>query len=169
MKRAKQLELVQRATQHAERDRAESLVRAEQDLGACEMKLAELTRYRADYELSLGEAEGARQDVTRIRDFQIFLARLGEAIEQQRMLVERARARRDLQYNNWRYTAQRARAVGTLAKRWQTEDRRAGERKEQGEADERAQRAAHRGLNQLAESDQPASTQSGSGQSGEVR
>ncbi len=154
MKRAQRLELVQRATEHAERDRAESLVRAEQEVQACEAKLTELTRYRQDYERALGAPDLPGRDVSRLRDFQVFLARLTEAISQQRVLLTQARARREAQLAHWQQAAQRAKAVGTLADRWQAEDRRSEDRREQNETDERAQRVVSRSAADHAGKDQ---------------
>ncbi len=52
MKRVQRMQLVQRATLHAERDRAEALGDAERQVQACQVRLDELTHYRRDYEQS---------------------------------------------------------------------------------------------------------------------
>lgn len=138
MKRVDRLDVVQRVTERAERERAEQLAKAEQSLTECEGKLAELIRYREDYERNF--QRGAGTDITRIRDYQVFLARLGEAIAQQRNLVTQAQARRAAQFEQWQEAAQRTRAIGTLSDRWQAEERRASDRIEQRDSDERALR-----------------------------
>ncbi len=139
MKRAERLDLVQRVTQKAERDRAESLGTAEHHLAACEAKLLELQTYRAEYERRLRDSGGAR-DIVALRDYQVFLARLSEAIEQAAALVAHARVKRDAERLRWQEAAQRSRAIETLADRWQIEERRADDRREQRDTDERAQR-----------------------------
>ena len=56
-----------------------------------------------------------------MRDFQAFLARLGDALEQQRQVVEQARAAHQAAIVVWREAAKRAHVVDTLAERWQVE------------------------------------------------
>ncbi len=80
-----------------------------------------------------------------MRDFQTFLAKLGEAMAQQRELVAAAQKALDAERSQWREAAQRAHVVETLAERWQTEESRAANRRDQVECDELSQqRAAHK-------------------------
>jgi flagellar protein FliJ len=139
MRRADRLDVVQRVTERAERERAEQLAQAERLLVESECKLAELTRYRQEYEHNF--QRGAGSDITRIRDYQVFLARLGEAIAQQRTIVTQAQGRRAAEFARWQAAAQRTRAIGTLSERWQAEERRETDRIEQRDTDERALRA----------------------------
>jgi flagellar protein FliJ len=140
MKRAQRLSLVQQVTERAERECAEALARADQHVAQCEIKLGELQRYRQDYESQLSQG-GRSHDVTRLRDFQVFLAKLGDAITQQSQLLTQAMARRAADYSRWQSAAQRARAIETLGDRWQAEERSAADRIEQIATDERATRA----------------------------
>jgi flagellar FliJ protein len=75
-----------------------------------------------------------------LRDFQTFMARLGEAVKQQAQLVAKAKADRDAERTVWQHAAQRAEVVGGLVKRWQKDEQRHADRQEQRESDERAQR-----------------------------
>ena len=152
MKRVQRMQLVQRATLHAERDRAEALGDAERQVQACQVRLDELTHYRHDYEQSYANPTHAGREISQVRDFQVFLARLSEAISQQRLLLTQACARREAEFAQWRHAAQRAKSVETLADRWQAEDRRADDRREQNESDERAQRTVYRTVSQSAQS-----------------
>lgn len=138
MKRAERLDVVQRVTERAERERAEQLAHAEKLVVESENKLVELIRYRQEYERNF--QRGAGTDITRIRDYQVFLARLGEAIAQQRTLVTQAQARRSAEFARWQEAAQRTRAIETLSERWQAEERRESDRLEQRDSDERALR-----------------------------
>jgi flagellar FliJ protein len=149
VKRVQRLDIVQRVTEQAERERAEALARAEQHVNECEMKLADLQRYRTDYEQSFQRGGGG--DVIRLRDFQVFLARLSEAINQQRTLLTQAEARRASEYTRWQEAAQRTRAIGTLTERWLTEERRVSERTEQRESDERALRSSANANREVSE------------------
>jgi flagellar biosynthesis chaperone FliJ len=55
--------------------------------------------------------------------------------------VTRTRAQRDSEWQNWQGAAQRAEAVGHMVKRFQTEEVRAADKREQQESDERSARA----------------------------
>jgi flagellar FliJ protein len=78
-----------------------------------------------------------------LRDYQVFLARLAEAVRQQALVVERAKVERDAQRAQWQQAAQRSKAVEHVIENWRAEDRKIAERKEQRDSDERAQRAAY--------------------------
>ena len=101
-----------------------------------QQKLAALERYRGEYENGFASRVGAGTDVIGMRDFQTFLARLGEAITQQREVVSLAQGVLDAERSNWREAAQRAHVVDTLAERWHSEESRAADRRDQQESDE---------------------------------
>ena len=145
MSRADQLDLVQQVATRTERERAERLAEAERNAIEAEQKLVALERYRNEYEDQLAQRGAGGVDISGVREFQAFLARLGEALGAQRQVLAAARAVRDQMLNSWREAAQRAQVVQTLADRWQTEARREEDRRDQRESDELAQRgAAHK-------------------------
>ena len=142
MKRSERLDIVQQATSRTERERAEKVGAAERHLVEMQQKLAALEKYRGEYENGFANSAGAGADVIRMRDFQTFLARLGEALAQQRELVALAQNALDAERSNWREAAQRAHVVETLAERWQSEETRAESRRDQMESDELSQQLA---------------------------
>jgi flagellar FliJ protein len=145
MNRADQMDLVQQVATRTERERAERLAEAERNAIEAEQKLVALERYRNEYEEQLAQRGAGGVDISGVREFQAFLARLGEALVAQRQVLGAARAARDQQLNSWREAAQRAQVVQTLADRWQTEARREEDRRDQRDSDELAQRgAAHK-------------------------
>lgn len=145
MTRIDRLDVVQQVAARTERERAERLGEAERAAIEAEQKLVALERYRNEYEGQLAERGAAGVDVSGVREFQAFLARLGEALVSQRELLKAARQSRDLLLNSWREAAQRAKVVHTLAERWQDEARRDEDRRTQRESDELAQRGpAHK-------------------------
>jgi flagellar FliJ protein len=131
---------VQRMLGSTERERARDLGSAQQQLGAAETKLQDLQRYLHDYTQAFQERAKGGHHVLVLRDFQVFLARLEEAVRQQELIV--ARAREDVAGNTrqWQSAARQVKAVDTVVDRWQTDERRVTDRKEQKETDERAQR-----------------------------
>lgn len=140
MKRAQRMGTVRRVVEDTEKARAEHLAASERRLGECESKLAELERYEAEYLREFGRRAGAGMGSGSVRDYQVFLTRLAEAVRQQTQITMRARAERDAERERWRSAAQRAHSVGRLVDRWSEEDRRLLEQREQRESDERAQR-----------------------------
>ncbi len=140
----KQLRTVQKVTDNEERRQAERLATRERRLAECEAKLAELASYQSNYAREFAERAGRGMDGARLRAFQTFLARLGEAVQQQAEIVDRARAERDADRDHWRRAAQRAEMVDHVVKRRASEERRALDRQEQRDADERSLRKFHR-------------------------
>jgi flagellar protein FliJ len=141
MKRAQRLEMVQNVVEDQERRRAEALAASERRVTESETKLAELENYHASYVRGFAVRAGSGIDANLARDYQAFLGRLEEALRQQTQIVTRARAQRDGERQTWQGAAQRAEAVGQMVKRFQSEEARAIDRREQQESDERSSRA----------------------------
>ena len=133
--------MVQNVVDDAERRRAEALALSERRTGESEAKLAELESYHASYVRGFAARAQTGIDGNMARDYQAFLARLEEAIRQQTQIVTRTRAQRDSEMQNWQGAAQRAEAVGQMVKRFQTEEARTADKREQQESDERSARA----------------------------
>ena len=141
MKRAERLEMVQNVVDDQERRRAEALARSENQVTESEAKLAELQAYLDSYVSGFAQRAQSGINAVMARDYQAFLSRLEEALRQQSQIVFRARAQRDGEKRNWQGAAQRAEAVGQMVKRFQSEEARAADRREQSESDERSARA----------------------------
>jgi flagellar FliJ protein len=146
MKRAQRLEMVQNVVDDQERRRAEELAASQRRVTESEAKLAELETYHDSYVRGFAMRAGSGMDGAMARDYQAFLARLEEAIRQQTQIVTRTRAQRDSEMQIWQGAAQRAEAVGQMVKRFQTEEARALDRREQVESDDRSMRAWTYGL-----------------------
>lgn len=139
MTRSERMGVVKQATAHSEREQAEKVALAERHVVEMEEKLGALERYRKEYEDGFAARAGAGLGVAAGRDFQAFLARLGDALEQQRQVVEQARAAHQATILVWREAAKRAHVVDTLAERWQVEESRAESRRDQRDSDELSQ------------------------------
>jgi flagellar protein FliJ len=142
VKRSGRLDVVQQAAAQTEKERAERVGAAERNVQEMQDKLAALEKYRNEYEAGFATRAGAGADVIRMRDFQTFLAKLGEALAQQRELVVLAERALDHERLQWREAAQRAHVVDTLQERWQNEESRAETRRDQQESDELSQQRA---------------------------
>ena len=121
MKRSERLDVVQQATARTEREHAERVAAAQRHVVEMEEKLAALEKYRSEYEAGFAARSRAGFDAAGVRDFQTFLARLGEALTQQAELVSKARGRargRDAPVARSRAARPRGRYAGrTLAGR----------------------------------------------------
>jgi flagellar FliJ protein len=145
MTRSERLDVVQQVANRNEREHAERVAAAQRHLQEMEDKHAALVKYRGEYEAGFQARSRAGFDAIGVRDFQAFLARLGEALAAQAEVVTQARAALDGVRAQWREAAQRVHVVDSLAERWQTEETRAADRREQNTTDElSSQRAAQR-------------------------
>lgn len=140
MTRVKRLQPVQNVVTDTERRLAQSVAGFERRVQEAETKLLELQRYLGEYEQQFAARAGQGIGVTDLRDYQAFLARLGDAIRQQRGLVQRAQSERDAERLRWQDAAKRAKALDHVVGQWQAEERRTLEKREQRDTDERAQR-----------------------------
>ena len=141
MSRAKRLGPVQNVVESAERKQAQSLAAAQRRLAEAETKLLDLERYRGEYQQGLTQRVGGGMGVAQLRDYQAFLARLGDAIRQQQSVVQRMRSERDAEQQRWQQAARRVKAIDHVVDQWQAEDRRAADKREQRDTDERGQRS----------------------------
>lgn len=145
MTRSERLDVVQQVTARNEREHAERVAAAQRHLKEMEDKHAALVKYRGEYEAGFATRSRAGFDAIGVRDFQAFLARLGEALAAQAEVVKQAGAALDAVRAQWREAAQKAHVVDSLAERWQTEETRAADRREQNATDElSSQRASQR-------------------------
>jgi flagellar FliJ protein len=142
--RAKRMKPVQNLFDDTERRLAVALATSQRKAADAETKLQELERYLGDYEKQFKQRAGGGIGARDLRDYQAFLARLTEAIRQQQAVVRRAQSERDAERQRWQEAAKRAKALGHVVEQWQTEERRASDRREQRESDERGQRRVNK-------------------------
>ena len=122
----------------AERSQAARMVEAERKLAEAEQRLQDLVRYRLEYEQSFHARATEGADVHRLREHQVFIARLGEAARAQQQLVAQLRADCDAARDGWRGAATHKKVVGKVMERARAEDQRDQDRRLQRELDERA-------------------------------
>jgi flagellar FliJ protein len=145
MKRAERMAPVQQVLEQGEQQRARELGTGQRHLAEAEAKLVELRTYHGEYLQAYRRQAEDGVSVTRLRDFQSFLARLERALVQQEKIVAHAREQVQQQRSNWQGAARQVKAVESVVDRWHSAEVRAGERRDQKESDERAQRTATRG------------------------
>lgn len=133
--RAEQLEpAVEQARQRSE-DALGQLAAQQQLLARAEHQLAELQRYRLEYAVA---GEGA-QSVTALLNRQQFVERIDRAIAQQEAEVARQHRQLAQVREHWRRAHARESALDSVVAQHREEERRAADRHEQAELDERMQ------------------------------
>jgi flagellar FliJ protein len=140
IKRTKRLEPVDQLARSVERDCARRLAGAQQRLVESGRRLAELERYREEYRQSFSARARCGLQARGLREFQTFMARLDDAIAQQRALQQQLRAEQAQERGQWQHAAVRSSAVGRGIETARREERQVEERSTQRELDERAQR-----------------------------
>ncbi len=145
MKRSERMAPVQQVLEGTAQARARELGDGQKRLAEAEAKLTELSAYHGEYLRAYRKRAEDGTGVTRLRDFQAFLARLEQAMGQQEKIVAVAREAVASQRRNWQGAARQVKAVDSVVDRWRGDEAKAGERRDQKETDERAQHAALRG------------------------
>lgn len=142
MNREQRIGVYRRSLETHEREAAAKVQEADAKLSDARNRLQQLERYKSDYVESFGTRASMGISGPALLDFQAFIARLGEAIQQQNSLIARLEMERIQVQQRLRDAAVQNRAVGAVVERWRTEDRITENRKEQKETDERAQRSS---------------------------
>jgi flagellar FliJ protein len=145
MTRSERMAPVQQVLESSEQARARELGEGQRRLADAEARLAELAAYHGEYQRAFRQRAEDGTSITKLRDFQAFLARLELAVDQQEKIVAAAREAVAAQRRNWQGAARQVKAVESVVDRWRRAEVKEGERREQKETDERAQRAALRG------------------------
>ena len=114
MTRGKRLEPVHDLALETERVAARRLAEAEREASESQQRLAQLEHYEREYRTGLQQRVADGIGAAGLRDYQAFLARLGEAVAQQRTVVARAEGERDAAREQWLASTTRRRAVGKV-------------------------------------------------------
>lgn len=143
MTRSKRLQPVAEVTRHRERDAAKRLGRSQQSLNEQQERLQELKGFREQYQHRYQEAlVGNRLAAASIQEYQAFLQRLDQAIQQQQQMVTAGARDYETCRRQWLESRCRAGAIDKVVERHRTQERQQRERNEQFETDDRAQRAS---------------------------
>lgn len=102
-------------------------------------RLEELRAYRDEYAARFEDVSIAMQGL-QVREYRLFLYRLGEALDEQQRNVERARLALEQSQTDWTQTRVKRDAVERVIDRFQAEEDREEARREQAENDAFGQR-----------------------------
>jgi flagellar FliJ protein len=139
IKRSKRLEPVVKVAENREQQAARALGDAQSALAQAEQRLQELKTYREEY-IERFHANGAQgMSAVQMGDYRLFLSKLARAIEQQAELVQQAAAVVEQQRQKWFNRRGKVKMLDNVVSRYQADEQRVLDRKEQLEQDERAQ------------------------------
>jgi flagellar FliJ protein len=140
MSPTQRLQLVQRVTDEKERQHAQRLAQSRARVAQCEAKLKELQGYQAGYIKDFDKRATSGIKGSGIREFQAFLAKLGDAIRQQEELLEKAKTDSEAERTHWQGAAQRSQIMDKVVDRHTARENQARDRRDQRESDDRGQR-----------------------------
>jgi flagellar protein FliJ len=119
-----------------ERHCALRLADCERRIVAGEQRYQELVKYRLEYEQLFHARASGGAPMRGLREQQVFIARLGEAVRAQRTVLEQLRAESAQVLAQWRKAATRKQAVGRVIEQAHTEEVMSQEKRQQRELDE---------------------------------
>ncbi|HEB92211.1 MAG TPA: flagellar export protein FliJ [Gammaproteobacteria bacterium] len=140
MKKSRRLKPVVRVAEGREQQAARALGAARARLGQVQQQLEELRRYRDDYRQRFQQAGAVGMGAVQMADYQQFLHKLGQAIEQQGQQVVQATQAAEAKRALWFASRGKVRMLDTLVARYQAIEEQQASRREQREQDERSQR-----------------------------
>ncbi|WP_017461974.1 flagellar export protein FliJ [Dyella ginsengisoli] len=121
---------------HDRRDEAmQRLAEQQQKLARAEHQLEELKRYRHDY----ASAQANGTSVQALLNLQQFIDRIDQAIAQQVAEVQRQQRHLEHARGHWREAHAREKALDSVVSRYREAERKAEDRREQSDVDERMQ------------------------------
>lgn len=142
MKRSQRLEPVVKVAENREQQAAKALGDAQGALAEAQQRLEELKHYREDYIQRFHTAGSFGMSAAQMGDYRLFLSNLSQAIEQQTAMVQQAAAVVERQRQQWFNRRGKVKMLDNVVSRYQADEQRDADRKEQREQDERAQHSS---------------------------
>lgn len=137
MKSSKKLRPVMRVAEQREQSAASRLGGSMRQLELQQKQLDELIAYRARSEQYYLAATQTGLSVAQVWDYQIFLARLDNAITQQRQIVMGSSQDKEASQANWQGARGHSKMINKVVETRQQAERRQIDSKEQRESDDR--------------------------------
>lgn len=139
MKRSRRLEPVVKVAENHEQEAAKALGESQTALTQAQQRLSELEHYREEYLKRFHSAGAVGMSAAQMADYRLFLANLDGAIEEQGRVVERAAAVVEQHRQAWFSRRGKVKVLDNVVARYQADERREADRKEQGDQDDRTQ------------------------------
>ena len=144
MKREQRLRPIHDMAGQTERSFAARLGESERRVLEAEQRHLELLRYRQEYEQTFHARASDGAPMRTLREQQVFIARLSEAVHAQQLLLERLRSESAATRTQWREAATRKQVVGKVIEHARTEEAMRQDRQQQRDTDELSRAARSR-------------------------
>jgi len=139
MKRSQRFEPVVKVAENREQEAARLLGNAQATLTDAQQRLAELEGYREEYIKRFHATGSIGMSAAQMMDYRAFLVKLDQAIVEQGIVVGQAAGHVEQQRQEWFARRGKVKMLDTVVARYQADEQRDANRKEQGDQDERAQ------------------------------
>jgi flagellar FliJ protein len=139
MKRSQRLEPVIKVARDREQKAAQAVGESRRLLAENESKLAELIAYHQEYSKRYEDNGRDGMEINRLNEFRQFLARLNDAIDNQRALIKLKQSELDEKNDMWRQTRVKHKSIDNIATRHRTNELHQEDRRQQDESDDRSQ------------------------------
>ena len=140
MSPSKRFKPVLRVAESHERNAACQLGDSQRYMQEQEAKLEELRQYHDEYIERFNTASRNGINAAQLREYQAFLAKLDLAIKEQEAIVLAGDKNRTVKKEAWQQKHIRSKVLDKVMQRYQDEEKRTQEKREQKEADEKSQR-----------------------------
>ena len=138
MRREQRLRPLHDLAGQTERNCALRLADCERRIAGGEQRYQELVRYRLEYQQLFHARASGGAPMRGLREHQVFIARLAEAVRAQRALLEQLRTESAQALELWRNAATRKQVVGKVIEHARSEEVMSQEKRQQREIDELA-------------------------------
>lgn len=139
MKRSRRFKPVVKVAENREQDAARVLGGAQTALNQAQQRLAELENYREEYIKRFHATGAVGMSAAQMMDYRQFLAKLDLAITEQGRVIEQTTGVVEQRRQEWFDCRGNVKMLDTVVTRYQNDEKRDADRKEQKDLDERAQ------------------------------
>ncbi len=135
--RSKRIKPIAKHADQLQQQAVQVYVAAQQTVVDAQLQLEQLIEYRGEY--SSGRVSGGL-NATQLRDYQLFLNKLNQSIEQARLNIQQKKLQCEQQKINWLKTRSRSKALDAVVEKYRLQEAQIEARIEQKEQDEFASR-----------------------------
>ncbi|HEA26128.1 MAG TPA: flagellar export protein FliJ [Ectothiorhodospiraceae bacterium] len=138
-RKSKRMQSILKLAQHEEKSAIEALGESSRNVEANIKQLEELRRYRAEYREQLLQQGENGFSAAKMQQFQQFLHKLDEVIEQQKGQIVVSEKVKEQRREMWLEKRTRTNALDKVTQRYQASEAQEEQRRDQKESDEMAQ------------------------------
>lgn len=139
-RKSSRFQTVVRYTESKEDEAAKQLAESQKNLVDQQSRLESLTQFKDEYAQGFTRSGQQGMRASQLRDYQAFMTKLQNAVDQQQRMVEIAVENLESKRKQWLHTRNETRKANTLLDRYLLQEQRLQDKLEQKDSDERGQR-----------------------------